>query len=269
MSVLSDLLSDYIKEILADGFDSQQKLAYMLRKLKDAAELDYKSNFAMDKDMRKTLETYFKRGISKSRLAKSNPKVSILTVDRIMPSLRAELDRRIMANADMIKINRSQAIDKTLQRFSGWATSIPKGGTKAASLSDVKADITKTARQLKYELKRREIDQGHKLISSIGAVIGMQTNAIAMEWHSNWKQAGYDYRPDHKDRDGKVYAIRDNWAIQKGYMKVDKNGYNDSITAPAEEVFCRCQGSYITNLRDLPESMLTEKGRQFLNADNE
>jgi hypothetical protein len=30
---------------------------------------------------------------------------------------------------------------------------------------------------------------------------------------------------------------------------------------PAEEVFCQCRYKYIFNLRDLPDEMLTDKGR--------
>jgi hypothetical protein len=50
-----------------------------------------------------------------------------------------------------------------------------------------------------YEARRVMIDQNHKLIANIDNVIATSNNAIAAEWHSHWRQAGYDYREDHKE----------------------------------------------------------------------
>jgi hypothetical protein len=49
-------------------------------------------------------------------------------------------------------------------------------------------------------------------------------------------------------------------------MKPGPDGYTDQITQPAEEVNCRCYYEYIYNLADLPDEMLTEKGRKDLAA---
>ena len=43
------------------------------------------------------------------------------TLNYMEPKLRSELDRRIMASADLIKLNRTAAINKTCRGFSGWA----------------------------------------------------------------------------------------------------------------------------------------------------
>jgi len=72
-------------------------------------------------------------------------------------------------------------------------------------------------------------------------------------------------RKDHAERDGKIYLIPDSWADQQGLVKPNPTaGWSDSITQPAEEPFCRCWFKYFYNLRDLPESMLTVKGRTTL-----
>ena len=88
--------------------------------------------------------------------------------------------------------------------------------------------------------------------------------ALAMVWHSRWRVAGYDYREDHKERDRQVYAIRGNWALQKGLMRKGPAGYADEITKPAEEVFCQCTGQWLYSLRALPRDMLTDKGIEEL-----
>ena len=262
MSRFDDLLREYIDEISDNGFDSAN-VGQMMNALRQAANESFISDAELQKRMRIALELYFKRSLTKTRMNKVNPGVSRFTIDRLAPSLRTELERRILANADMIKLNREQAIDKTLQRFAGWASSVPKGGSRAINKSEVKADIGKTARQLKYEVRRREIDQGHKLMASIDAVVAQQGQAIAMQWNSHWMRKGYDFRPDHKERDGKIYAIRGSWAVDAGLINKGA-GYTDEMTAVAEEINCTCFATYLFSLRDLPESMLTQKGRDEL-----
>jgi hypothetical protein len=209
------------------------------------------------------LEQKFKRAISYTAINKHHPGVSRLTLSHITPRLRPELTRRIVASAQLIELNQKEAIEKTLQRFSGWATSIPAGGSRSVEKGEVKTEIAKSFRQIDYAERRVLIDQGHKLMSSIDAVVAQQTDAIAGIWRSHWRQPGYDYRPDHKERDKQVYAIRGSWAMEKGLMNKGA-GYLDDMTQAAEEPFCRCYVVYVQNLRDLPAEMLTAKGRDEL-----
>ena len=169
-----------------------------------------------------------------------------------------------MASAQLIKLNRTAAIEKTLQRFSGWSTSIPKGGSDVVDKLKVKGDIRKSLAQLPFEERRVLVDQGHKFTASLSEILATNSNALAGEWHSHWKQLNYNYRPDHKERDRKVYVVRDNWALKAGLMKAGAVGYTDDITRPGEEVFCRCFYRWIYNLRDLPPEMLTLKGSKEL-----
>jgi hypothetical protein len=269
MISFSEVLKWAIDYVVENGFDNIEMLNYTLERLRKAAEASYVSDAELQRQIKNSLEQSFKRALSKKRLETFNPGVKRYTVERLMPSLRVELDRRIRANAELIKLNRKQAIDKTLQRFSGWMTSIPKGGSNAINKNEVKSDILKVSRQLRFETRRREIDQGHKLMAAIDATIAQGTDdrngAIAAIWRSHWRQKGYDYREEHKERDGHIYTIRNNWAIERGLMKKGEAGYLDEITQPAEEPFCRCNAVYLYNLRDLPDSMLTVKGRALQN----
>ena len=128
----------------------------------------------------------------------------------------------------------------------------------------VKSDIRKALSQLPFEERRVAIDQSAKLVSSISNIVAVDGGAIAVQWNSHWRDASYNFRPDHKARDGKVYAIKGNWAIEKGLMKAGPNGYYEDDELFAEAPFCRCFGSYIYAIRRLPDDMLTEKGRQSL-----
>jgi hypothetical protein len=167
-----------------------------------------------------------------------------------------------MASANLIKLNREKAIQSTLQRFSGWATSIPAGGSNVQDKPEVKSDVSKSLKQLPFEERRVAIDQGHKLISAINDIVAQDGGAIAAVWHSNWRQQNYNYREDHRERDRKVYLIRDSWAHKAGLVKPGKVGYTDEITQPAEEPMCRCFYLFVYSLEDLPADMLTEKGRE-------
>jgi uncharacterized protein with gpF-like domain len=106
-------------------------------------------------------------------------------------------------------------------------------------------------------------DQGHKLIANITEITAVGSGAVAVKWNSHFRDASYNYRPDHKARDGKYYVIRDSWARERGLIN-DGDGYYDTITAFGQEINCRCFGTYITSLRNLPPALLTEKGREWI-----
>lgn len=124
----------------------------------------------------------------------------------------------------------------------------------------------KPQHQKTFEKRLADIDRGHKVCASESATRAMQTGAIAAEWFWHQAQHPYDQCPQHKERHGKIYAIRGNWVIQRGLMNKGA-GFTDEITAPAEESMCRCFYTYYNNIRDLPDSMLTKKGREYIADD--
>jgi hypothetical protein len=187
----------------------------------------------------------------------------VASLPELAHKMRTEVDRRIAASADLIKIRREEAMAATLRRFTGWASSVPPGGTPAPAKDEVDL-LSREFRKVRFETNRLNIDQGKKLNSALNATLAEGTGAIAGVWHSNWRQKNYNYREDHKERDLQVYTIRDNWAQDRGLMKPGPAGYTDEITQPAEEIFCRCWYAYIYNLDRLPAEMLTEKGRDAL-----
>ena len=232
--------------------------------LDKAARASLMPEHQMREQMQQAFRGVYRRLVENGGIAQFHPGVQRFTIQQVLPKLRAELDRRILASAQLIKLNREAAIQKTLQRFSGWSTSIPAGGTKTADRVEEKDKVRKSLAQLPFEERRVLIDQTHKLTSALNETLATGGGAIAAKWFSHWRQAGYDYREDHKERDGVVYAIRGNWALEKGLMKPGAAGFVDDITKPGEEVFCRCSYRYIYNLRSLPEDMLTAKGRDEL-----
>lgn len=258
------VLTDAVRDITQHGFDNPARLDDWLRKLRMAAIADLPTQDEVRNRMQVAMQTLFNRTFSKSAVLRYHPGIPRYTVERLKPFARAELDKRILASANLISLNRDQAIEKTIQRFSGWATSIPDQGSRAVDKPEVKENIAKPIRQLQFEERRVSIDQGHKLVASINAVVAQQGGAIACRWRSHFRQAGYNARPDHKDRDGLIYLIRGSWAHEQGLVKPGAAGYSDEITQPGEEVFCRCWFTFLYALRNLPDDMLTEKGRKLL-----
>lgn len=85
---------------------------------------------------------------------------------------------------------------------------------------------------------------------------------IAAEWSWRGGTSGC-WIPEHEARNGRVYAVRGNWAEEKGFMTAS-DGYTDEITGPLEEDECRCMYVYLYALRNLPDAMVTAAGKESL-----
>ena len=260
-----EVLTAAVADLVHFGFDSAERLQEWLRKLKDAAQQEAGTDKDAAEQLRQSLRALYGRYIDKGQILKYHPGVSIFTLKNIEPRLRAVLDRRILASAGLIKINREQAIEKTLQRFSGWATSIPAGGSKQVDKREVKSHVAKTLRQMNYEERRLYIDQGHKMMANISAVVAEQSGAIAAKWR-HVHEKGYNGRPDHEKRDGEWFVVRDTWATEKSFMQ--RGPYTDSVDQPSELPFCRCWFEYADSLLEVPDELLTKAGRDAKHQPN-
>lgn len=266
MATFFETVTAAIRDFEENGFDSVERLQYWTDQIRRAAIESLTPESVLNEELARALGGIYKRMIDEGQIIKKHAGVPQFTIDRLKPKLRNELDRRMMVSRSLIKLNREAMVEKTTQRFAGWASSIPAGGSRAVETKDVKENIRKALTSLPFEERRCVIDQSAKFVSSLNDIIATDGGAIAARWHSQFRRAGYNFRPDHKERDGRVYAIRGNWAIDKGLMKVGPAGYTDQITQPAEEVYCSCSYGYLYNIRDLPDDMITQKGKDELAA---
>ena len=233
------LLAEAIAALSSTGYVSPERVNEWVVKLRNAAEYEFGPMERIDDEVRLRLEAIFKNLTDAGKIADYVPGISRLTIGMVKPGLRAELDRRILAAADLIKLSRKQAIETTLQRFSGWSTSIPPGGSGVIDKRAVRAEIGKSVAQVKYEARRVNIDQGAKLISNIAEIVALDNGAIAGIWHDHGEHdKSYNYRPDHLARSGKLYLVRDSWAITQGLIKRGSAPYTDEIDKPGERVYC-------------------------------
>jgi len=263
MASFFETISEAIREFEQTGFDSVHRLEYWLGKIRESAAQSLTPESVLEEQLNKTFGSIYRRMIDDGQIVKNHPGISRFTIDRLKPKLRGELDRRMAVSRGLIKLNRDAMMEKVSQRFAGWASSIPDGGSRAVDVKETKDHIRKALTSLPFTERRVMIDQGTKFVSSLNEIIATDGGALAGEWHIR-KSIGYNNRPDHKERQGKVYAIRGNWALQKGLMKVGPAGYTDQITKPGEEVFCSCSYRYLYALRDLPSDMVTRKGEEAM-----
>ena len=119
--------------------------------------------------------------------------------------------------------------------------------------------------QVKFEARRVAVDQGMKLASACAHVASIQAGAIAAIWMDRGvHDPSYDARPEHLKRSGTMFLVRDSWAQNDGLIRKGGLQYTDEIEQPAELVYCSCAYQYVTALRDLPDTLLTAKGRAWL-----
>lgn len=215
------------------------------------------------------LQKIYVKEVERGGLLKTNKGVTAWELASISPQLRDELNRRIMFSVSLIKQNKMKATETTLQRFNGWLSSLPAvpevRETQIDNLSDISRGIGKPLAELPYDERRVAIDQSQKLIANLNQITAYDCGAIGAYWHSHWRQAGYDYREDHKELSGKFYVIKNSPAMQEGLVKKGGHEYLDELPEqPGEAIFCRCYYEYIYRLGRVPEECLTQKGKEAL-----
>lgn len=262
-----EVVDEAVNWFAEHGYTSDEDLRYWEDRISRAADAAMGSTAEAESMLRDVLRAAYEKLIARGGIVKHHPGIGLYAIDRVRPELRAILDRRIMASANLIRLNRAKMKAQTLARLSGWATSIPAGGSGNVDKRAEKDKLKKSIASLPFETRRVLTDQGHKLASAVNETVAVGGGAIAAVWHSRFRQPNYDYREDHKERDSKVFGIEGSWAYEKGLAKKPPDGWTTDITKPAEEPFCRCSYVYVYTLGQLdkvsPEA-LTEKGRAAL-----
>lgn len=259
-----EVVSAAVADFVEHGFDSPERLERWLAQIRSAAEAALGPELELVNALRSSLSRTFRNVTADAVLRQKHKGIQEFTLERIKPRLRPELDRRIIASVNLIRLNREESVRKALQRFSGWATSVPAGGSNITSRRETAEKVRRSIAGLPFNERRVIIDQGHKLAASVNDIIAKDGGAIAMKWHHIHPGAHYQSRPEHLARNGKIFLIRDSWAHQDGLVKPAGRKYLDEIDQPGEFVSCSCSGVYLYSPSELPPDMWTEKGRAMV-----
>jgi hypothetical protein len=257
-------LTAAIGDMSAHGYDSTERLRYWTAILREAANRSLVPEHVLEEQLNRFFSTTYRRLVDQGQILRHHPGVSRFTLEKLKPHLRPALDRARIASRDLIKLNRAKMIEDVDRKFTGWATSLPTGGTASVDTKDVKDGIRKPLASLPFTERRVHIDQGHKFVANLNNILAKDGGALAAIWHSHWRQRNYNFRKDHKERDEQIYIVRGNWAMERGLIRAVGHLFTDEITMPGEEVYCRCHYEYIYSLQDLPEDMLTKLGQDEL-----
>jgi hypothetical protein len=266
----NQVLGAAMDDVERRGYLTPEQIQEWERLLAEAARRSMTPEHKMKEMVDRGLVRLYEDMVGKARVLRYHPGVPLFTLERIKPYLRPELDKRIAASLGLIRLNKDSVVLKMQQRFAGWATSIPAGGSDNVKRQEVKEGVRKGIAGLRYEERRVLTDQGHKLVSSINQVMALQGSAIAGIWRSHYHQLNYDYREEHKEREieslKRPFLIKGSWAIKEGYLQTSGARYLEDMTAAGEEPFCRCFVQYLYNIRQMPRDYLTAKGEEFLAA---
>ena len=187
--------------------------------------------------------------------------------DRLRPKIISRYNWCIENYRQQSKLYFDEQLSQFHNLLVNFLKQVPNGGTKD-KLS--KSKITEIKRELRYLTKWSQlfyICKATSLSAEINHVFALEGGAIAAIWRSRWRRPNYDDRESHKELDGKIFALKDNWAIARGLMNKG-DGYAEDMIQPAQEPFCSCSWQYVIGLSALPDEMLTDKGRELLKSRN-
>lgn len=258
-----EVLRSAISDFAGRGYVSQSQLDDWVQRIRQAARQEITPEGRMVDDVSKRMTEVYNRLINRGGILTRHPGVHRFSVENIRGIAQSELSRRIYANAGLIRMNQDRAVEDTVQRFAGWATSVPIGGMKVD-----KRTLNTTTRGELIKLSRDErrviIDQSRKLAAAFDRILADSSQAIVAQWHQHpTKQP----RETHTERHGKWYLIRGTWAVREDLVRPSRAGYLDDVTRPGEEINCHCTATYYYTLDRIPMALLTKKGLAWLDEE--
>ena len=262
MNSYYQVLSAAVEDVLSKGYCGPTQIGLWQQRLKDSIEETFKGDSSVT--LARTLSNAFERLIVRRGIARFHVGLSASTFGRLEPVLRNELVDRLLGAQALLRLREEEATLSSLRKFSGWAMTIPRGGAKPFERALKKAEIKKPLASLPFESGRAIAAQGEALQVAFNEIISREGKALCAEWHSRWRQPGYAYRDDHKDRDLKFFAFKDSWAAKQGLLVPLPSV--DSVTFPGQERGCRCFHRYFYTLESLPREVLSSRGLLALAA---
>jgi hypothetical protein len=178
--------------------------------------------------------------------------------DELLPGLRALLDEHVTSyaeQAEMFFAKQKLGFDQELTAF---LAGIPAGGTKTALVRSHVNPLKRTLNDLvQWDADMHRL-QSMSVVSEVDDFLRPSGgDALAMSWHYAPSSC---LVPSHKALDGRVYVVRDTWAIKKGLVHAGPNGFTDETRKFRREIGCMCSSTWLFYALSLPEEVLTPEG---------
>ncbi len=178
--------------------------------------------------------------------------------DEFLPSLRNLLEECVAVHAEQAGVFLAQQRSTFERLLSDFIDEIPEGGTKAAVVRSHVNPIKNALAELLQWAADLDRLQATSFASEVRDFLTpAANNAIAMVWrYSPWSCLV----SSHRDLDERLYAVRGNWALQKGLMLVPSGGFSDEVKSRRRELGCMCTFQFVFNVTGLPTDTLTPAG---------
>lgn len=190
--------------------------------------------------------------------------VSSENFDQLLPRLEKIQEQVENKYKEQIYIYYKQSLDDFMNAVLGFISELQK---EKINIKDAKADIQNLGQDFRTFLRWSRtfnILKTSCFSSEISNAISISSGAIGAEWHYSPQDEQIDYPNfEHIDYDKKVYIIRDCWADGKGFFSSEVT-YLDEVSSKLLDLGCSCSLVFLYHLRDIPDSMLSEAGRQKL-----
>lgn len=253
---------------------TEEELRSLINTLEPDLRREYKKNYY----------TYINGGYKKT-----HPGIQAYRISDLKPAYRKAVQNSVDNSLALIKTQNAEFMAQMQARFRNWAT-IPSAEMRGDSANPdkikayLKNDVLKLP-DVKKDMTAHQhfivVDQTRKLLANMDEITAKQGGAIGFIWH-NRRDGRVVGRPggmypdatakhgDHWDREGKLYLIKDSWAISRKMLKKVKGiEYDTDLNdgKPGIPIGCRCYAEYIYAIELIPEKYrdcITEKGMEYM-----
>ena len=99
------ILTQAVTDLTEHGYDDVARIEGWLEKLRAALGKALMPQERMEEKLREGLRAIFDKLVEQKRVLDRHPGVAAFTLENVKPELHEELDRRIRASADLIRLN--------------------------------------------------------------------------------------------------------------------------------------------------------------------
>ena len=219
----------------------------------------------------------------------THPHIQAYKITDLKPDYRKAVQNSVDNSLALIKTQNAEFMAQMQARFRNWAT-IPSSEIRGDSANPermkayLKNEVLKLPEAQKGLTAHQHfiiVDQTRKLLSAMDEITAKQGQAIGFIWH-NRRDGRVVGRPggmypeatkmhgDHWEREGKLYLIKDSWAVSRK-MLIKRGGveYDTDLSdgKPGMPIGCRCWAEYIYAIEMIPEKYrdcITEKGMEYM-----